>query len=96
MLGAALLATLVGGLVGVVPQANAASLPGFRMVLPVQWGATVNAGGPHAFASNVRSSIDLGAAGNKSVAVVAAADGVASVGGANGLLPLLRHRHTFR
>lgn len=79
-----MLATAVAALVGVVPQASAAALPSFPMALPVQWGATVNAGGTHTFASGVRSSIDLGASGNVSVPIVAAADGVARVGGANG------------
>ena len=69
---------------GIVPQASAAALPDFPMALPVQWGATVNAGGSHPFSSGTRSSIDLGAAGNVSIPVVAAADGVAVVGGANG------------
>ncbi|MGO1383589.1 MAG: M23 family metallopeptidase [Arachnia sp.] len=84
ILAVAMLATAVAALVGVVPQASAAALPSFPMALPVQWGATVNAGGTHTFASGVRSSIDLGASGNVSVPIVAAADGVARVGGANG------------
>ncbi len=84
ILAAALLAGVVAALVGIVPQASAAALPSFPMALPVQWGATVNAGGTHTFASGVRSSIDLGAADNVSIPVVAAADGVARVGGANG------------
>jgi len=84
ILAAALLAAVVAALVGIVPQASAASLPGFPMALPIQWGKTVSAGGTHTFVSGVRSSIDLGAAGNVSIAVVAAADGVARVGGANG------------
>ncbi|RMB61570.1 M23 family metallopeptidase [Tessaracoccus antarcticus] len=84
ILGAALVASAVGMLVGVVPQASAASLPTFRMALPVQWGASVQAGGPHTFASGTLSSIDLGAANNASIPVVAAADGVVKVGSANG------------
>ena len=84
ILGVALLAAVVGMLMGAVPQAIAASLPGFPMALPVQWGATVQVGGTHTFASGTRSSIDLGAANNVSIPVVAAADGVVSVGAANG------------
>ncbi len=77
-------AAMVVSLAGFVPQANAAALPSFRMALPVQWGATVQAGGTHTFASGVRSSIDLGASRNVSVPIVAAADGVVRVGAANG------------
>ena len=84
ILGTALLAALVTTFVAIVPPAGAASLPGFPMALPVQWGATVNVGGTHTFSSGVRSSIDLGAARNASIPVVAVADGVARVGGANG------------
>ncbi len=84
ILGMALVASIIATLLGVTPQASAASLPGFPMALPVQWGATVQVGGTHTFASGTRSSIDLGGANNASVAVVAAADGVASVGAANG------------
>ena len=69
--------TLLLAAVGVVtaPQAQAAALPSFPMVLPVGWGETVQAGGTHTHASGVRSSIDLGASGGRSVDVVAAADG---------------------
>lgn len=84
ILGSIIVAALLGALAGVVPQASAASLPSFPMALPVLWGATVNAGGPHTFASGAQSSVDLGASGNASIAVVAAADGVVKVGGANG------------
>ncbi len=84
ILGVAMVAAAVGLLVGVVPQANAASLPSFRMALPIQWGATVQVGGTHTFSSGTRSSIDLGAANNVSIPVVAAADGVVSVGAADG------------
>ena len=78
--------TLVLIAMGVVvaPQARAAELPGFPMVLPVGWGEVVQAGGTHTHASGVRSSIDLGASGGRSVDVVAAADGVATVAGAGG------------
>ena len=82
--GTILVAAVVATLAGVVPQASASSLPGFPMALPVKWQSIVNVGGPHTFASGVRSSVDLGAAGNVSIPVVAAADGVARVGGANG------------
>lgn len=84
ILGSIIVTTLLGGLVGVVPQASAAALPSFPMALPVQWGTTVKASGPHAFAGSTQSSVDLGANGNVSIPVVAAADGVARVGGANG------------
>lgn len=80
----AVVAAVVGTLSAVVPQAQAASLPSFPMALPFQWGATVQAGGPHGFAGSTRSSIDFGAANNSSIPVTAAADGVVSVGGANG------------
>lgn len=79
-----MVAVVVGALVGVVPQASAASLPSFRMALPVQWGATIQVGGTHAFSGRTRSSIDIGASNKASIPVVAAADGVVSVGGANG------------
>ncbi|MEO7587687.1 MAG: M23 family metallopeptidase [Arachnia sp.] len=78
------MASAVGMLVGVVPQASAASLPSFPMALPVQWGASVQAGGTHTFASGTRSSVDLGAANGASIPVVAVADGVVKVGSANG------------
>lgn len=84
ILGSIIVTTLLGAFVGVVPQASAAALPSFPMALPVQWGATVKASGPHTFASGTQSSVDLGANGNASIPVVAAADGVATVGGANG------------
>ncbi len=84
ILGSAIMATILSALLGTVPQASAAGLPDFAMALPVQWGATVSAGGTHTFASGVRSSIDLGASGNVSIPVVAAADGVVRVGSANG------------
>lgn len=65
------------------PRAEAASLPAFPMLLPVGWGLSVQGGGTHTFSSGVRSSVDLGAAGNKSVDVVAAADGVLTAVKAN-------------
>ncbi|MCC2593676.1 peptidoglycan DD-metalloendopeptidase family protein [Tessaracoccus sp. OS52] len=64
---------------GMLPRAQAAELPDFQLALPVPWGATVQAGGTHTHASGVRSSVDLGASNNVSIAVSAAADGVASV-----------------
>lgn len=84
LLGAAL-AAIVVGVLGVIatPRAEAASLPTFPMALPVGWGLTVQAGGTHTLSSGVRSSVDLGAAGGASIAVVAAADGVVvRIGGA--------------
>lgn len=73
------LVAALAALAGLVPQAEAATLPSFPMALPVAWGATVQAGGSHTHSSGVRSSVDLGAANNVSVDVVAAADGIASV-----------------
>ena len=72
------IATLMLITIGIVaaPQARAASLPDFPMVLPVGWGEVVQGGGPHGHAGSVRSSVDLGASGNRSVDVVAVADGV--------------------
>lgn len=67
---------LIGLGIIAAPSARAAEAPGFPMVLPVGWGEVVQAGGTHTHTSGVRSSIDLGAAGNRSVDVVAAADGV--------------------
>lgn len=84
IVGMSLLAGIVAALTSVVPQANAASLPSFPMALPFQWGSTAQAGGPHGFAGSTRSSIDFGAAGNASIPVTAVADGVVTVGGANG------------
>ena len=66
---------LIGLGIIAAPSARAAEAPGFPMVLPVGWGEVVQAGGTHTHTSGVRSSIDLGAAGNRSVDVVAAADG---------------------
>lgn len=84
ILGLSLVAAIIGMLGAVVPQAQAASLPNFPMALPFQWGAAAQAGGPHGFAGSTRSSVDFGATRNVSIPVVAAADGVVSVGGANG------------
>lgn len=73
-------AAVIATLAGMLPQqARAAELPDFPMALPVSWGATVQAGGTHTHASGVRSSVDLGAMNNASIAVTAVADGVASV-----------------
>lgn len=80
----ALTALLVGVLsVVATPRADAATLPDFPMLLPVGWGLTVQGGGTHTFSSGVRSSVDLGAAGNASVDVVAVADGTVSAVKAN-------------
>ncbi|MDO5675890.1 MAG: M23 family metallopeptidase [Propionibacteriaceae bacterium] len=80
----ALFVALVVGLFGLAsPRAEASALPSFPMLLPVGWGLTVQAGGTHTFSSGARSSIDLGAAGNTSVAVVAAAGGIVQTVKAN-------------
>ena len=80
VIGAVIMALLVGVFsVATAPRAEASSLPNFPMLLPVGWGLTVQGGGTHTFASGVRSSVDLGASGNVSVEVVAAADGVVTV-----------------
>ncbi|MBB1510444.1 M23 family metallopeptidase [Tessaracoccus sp. MC1756] len=83
--GALVVALLAGVFsVATAPRAEAAAtLPDFPMLLPVGWGLTVQGGGTHTFASGVRSSVDLGAAGNASVDVVAAADGVLTTVKAN-------------
>lgn len=79
VIGAVLLALLVGVFsVFTSPRAEASTLPSFPMLLPVGWGLTVQGGGTHTFSSGVRSSVDLGASGNVSVPVVAAAGGVIS------------------
>lgn len=81
----AVVVALVAGVLGLAPQqAHAAALPNFPMLLPIGWGYTVQAGGAHTHASGVRSSVDLGAAGNVSVPVVAVADGTVTVKGAGG------------
>ncbi|AQP45738.1 M23 family metallopeptidase [Tessaracoccus flavus] len=75
-----LLLTALG--VVVAPPARAAELPGFPMALPIGWGEVVQAGGTHPHATSVRSSVDLGASGGRSIDVVAAADGIVTVSGA--------------
>ncbi|SHI87941.1 Peptidase family M23 [Tessaracoccus bendigoensis DSM 12906] len=74
---AVFVALLIGAAnVAAAPTARAAELPDFPMALPIGWGLTVQGGGTHTFSTGVRSSVDLGASGGVSVAVVAAADGV--------------------
>lgn len=80
----AVVVALLAGVAALVPapSAQAATLPSFPMALPVGWGLTVQAGGTHTFSSGVRSSVDLGASGGGSIAVVASADGtVVDIGG---------------